>query len=53
MTPKPADLLVQFKLRIPASVRRALRVYAAQSGTPMQQVVTDALTVLLKRKGVL
>jgi len=51
MTPQPADPLVQFKMRIPASVRRALKVYAAQSGMPMQQIVTDALTALLKRKG--
>jgi len=53
MPPKPADPLVQFKLRIPASLRRALKVHAAQSGTPMQQIVTDALTALLKRKGAL
>lgn len=51
MTPKPADPLVQFKVRIPASVRRHLKVYAAQAGVPLQHVVTDALTAFLKRKG--
>jgi predicted HicB family RNase H-like nuclease len=51
MPTKAADPLVQFKIRIPASVRRQLKVYAAQSGTPMQQLVADALTALLKRKG--
>jgi predicted HicB family RNase H-like nuclease len=53
MAAKGSDPLVQFKVRIPASVRRQLKVYAAESGTPMQQLVTDALTALLKRKGAL
>jgi hypothetical protein len=53
MSPKRGESLVQLKVRVPADVRRQLKVYAAMSGTPMHQLVTDALTALLKRKGAL
>ncbi len=53
MAPIRDDQLVQLKVRVPEKVRRQLKVYAAMSGTPMHQLVTDALTALLKRKGVL
>ena len=45
--------LVQLKAMVAADLHRALKVYAAQSGTPMNALVTEAVTALLKRKGAL
>jgi hypothetical protein len=48
---KDTPQLVQLKVWVPVALHRQLKVYAATSGTPMQQLVTDAVTALLKRKG--
>ena len=45
--------LVQLKAMVAADLHRALKVYAAQSGTPMNALVTEAVRTLLKRKGAL
>ena len=45
--------VVQLKALVPAELHRALKVYAAQSGTQMSALVTEAVTALLKRKGAL
>lgn len=45
------DPLVQLKIQVPASLHRRLKVYAAESGTPMTALVTEAITSLLKRRG--
>jgi predicted HicB family RNase H-like nuclease len=48
--PKPAEPTVQLAVRIPRSLHRRVKVYAAQTGTPMVTLVTDALTALLKTR---
>ncbi len=45
--------LVQLKVMVAADLHRALKVFAAQSGEPMNALVTEAVTALLKRKGAL
>jgi len=45
--------VVQLKVLVAASLHRALKVYAAKSGTQMSALVTEAVTALLKRKGAL
>ncbi len=44
---------VQLKVLVTAELHRALKVYAAASGTPMNALVSEAITALLKRKGAL
>jgi predicted HicB family RNase H-like nuclease len=48
-----AAALVQLKVSVTADLHRALKVYAATSGVPMNALVSDAVTALLKRKGAL
>ena len=47
------EKLVQLKVRVTADLHKALKVYAVQSETPMEALVTEAVTALLKRKGAL
>ena len=42
------ELLVQLKVKVPASLRRDLKVLAAETGQPMNALVVQALTALLK-----
>jgi len=50
---KDSGTLVQLKVRVTADLHRALKVYSAKTGTPMETLVSDAVTALLKRKGAL
>ncbi len=43
--------LVQLKVKVPEEMRRRLKVLAAETGIPMNTLVTDAIAALLKRKG--
>jgi len=45
--------LVQLKVLIPATLRRDLKVLAAKLGKPMNELVTQAITALVQRKGAL
>jgi predicted HicB family RNase H-like nuclease len=45
--------LVQLKVMIPEALRRRLKVLAAELGKPMNELVTQAITVLVQRKGAL
>lgn len=45
MTKEP---LTQLKVLVPATLHRRLKVHAAQTGVPMNALVVQALTVLLK-----
>lgn len=45
------EKVVQLKARVPEALHRQLKVYAAQSGTPMGKLVEEALTQFLKRRG--
>ena len=40
--------LVQLKVKVPLELRRRLKVLAAETGTPMNALVVQALTALLK-----
>jgi hypothetical protein len=42
--------LVQLKVLVAADLHRRLKVYAAETGAPMNALVTEAITALLKRK---
>jgi predicted DNA-binding protein len=43
--------LVQLKVLVPKELRRRLKVLAAETGKPMNELVTRAITVLVQRKG--
>lgn len=45
-----ADATVSLSVRVPADLRRRLRVYAAEHGTSAQDCVQDALTTWLDRR---
>jgi len=47
------EKVVQLKVRVTADLHKALKLYAVQSGTPMEALVSEAVTALLKRKGAL
>ena len=40
--------LVQLKVKVPLELRRRLKVLAAETGKPMNALVVQALTALLK-----
>ena len=40
--------LVQLKVKVPRELRRRLKVLAAETGQPMNALVVQALTALLK-----
>ncbi len=42
------ELLVQLKVKVPLELRRRLKVLAAETGKPMNALVVQALTALLK-----
>ena len=50
---KSTPAVVQLKVQVAADLHRALKIYAATSATPMNALVTEAVTALLKRKGAL
>jgi len=43
--------LVQLKVKVPAELRRRLKVLAAETGKNMNELVVRAITVLVQRKG--
>jgi len=43
--------LVQLKVLVSKELRRRLKVLAAETGKPMNELVTRAITVLVQRKG--
>lgn len=45
--------LVQLKVKIPATLRRDLKVLAAKLGKPMNEMVAQAITALVQKKGAL
>jgi predicted HicB family RNase H-like nuclease len=45
--------LSQLKISIPAELHRQLKVHAAETGIPMNAIVTTALTARLKNRGAL
>lgn len=48
---RKAAELVQLNVRIPADRARYLRMLAADSGRPMQELVTEAVDLLEKKAG--
>lgn len=50
-TPTDDDPVVQFGGRIPTSLRRRVRVYAAASDKEVAQILREALEEYLTRKG--
>ena len=45
------ETLVQLKVKVPETLRRELKVLAAETGKPMNELVTQAITALVQRKG--
>jgi predicted HicB family RNase H-like nuclease len=46
-----APPLIQLKVRVPAELRRRLKIYAATVGKPMNTVIVETLETLLKKRG--
>lgn len=50
---KPTDELVPLKVKVSKELRKRLKVLAAETGISMNDLVIEAITQLLKRRGAL
>ena len=48
---RPAEARVMLCVRVPAALRRRLKLAAAETGTPVQQLAADALEAACRRYG--